>query len=243
MEIIKGLETVDTSLFLKAERLLVINDLHLGYEEAMHAKGVLVPKFQLEEIIARMRNIFNMIENQNIKINKIVINGDLKHEFGKVLRQEWNDVLKFIDFCLLHCNEVVIVQGNHDSIIKPIAEKREVKVVSELRIGKKGEIIIIHGDEIADTEAKTIIIGHEHPAITIREGSKYEKFKCFLVGKFKKQKVIVVPSFNPLLEGTDVLDGQMLSPYLGNIDDFTVYVIGEKETYDFGKVKKIKKMN
>ena len=56
-------------------------------------------------------------------------------------------------------------------------------------------------------------------------------------GKFKDKTVIVVPSFNPLLEGTDVLQGRMLSPYLKKVDDFNVFVVNKGEAFGFGLVK------
>lgn len=233
MDISKGIKIVDTALWLEAEKVLVINDLHIGYEESLHRKGVLVPRSQLEQIITKLKIIF-----QKTKPAKIIINGDLKHEFGKVLRQEWREVLHFLDFVLANVPEVIIIKGNHDPIIKPIADKRGVVVVSEYMIG---ETLVVHGDGLVETKAKRIIIGHEHPAITIREGSKWEKYKCFLKGTWrsngKKKELIAVPSFNPLLEGTDVLKEQLLSPFLENIANFEVYVMGEKEAYFFGKIK------
>ncbi len=233
MEISKGLEIVHTALWLKTEKTLIVNDLHIGYEEVLHRKGILVPKFQLLEIIKQMEEIF-----RNVKPKKVIINGDLKHEFGTVLRQEWKEVLQFLDFLLWNVPEVIVIQGNHDPIIKPIAEKRSVNVVKEYVVG---ETIIVHGDKTVETKAKRIIIGHEHPAVTIREGSKWEKYKCFLKGKWKGKEIIAVPSFNPLLEGTDVLKEEVLSPFLKNIKNFEVYVVSKWEIFRFGKVKEIPK--
>ena len=153
-------------------------------------------------------------------------------------------------------SEVIIIKGNHDSVIKPITNKKEVVVVDKLKFG---ETLIVHGDALVETNAKRIVIYYEHPAITIREGSKWEKYKCFLKGKWhqkaslsgtsgkgklfqkKSKELIAVPSFNPLLEGTDVLKEELLSPFLKNknIKNFEVYVVGEKETFRFGRVKDI----
>ena len=231
MKLAKGIEFVDTALWFTAEKVLVINDLHIGYEESLHRKGVLVPRFQLEQIINKLKLIL-----QKTKPAKIIINGDLKHEFGKVLRQEWKEVLHFLDFVLANVPEVIIIKGNHDPIIKPIADKRGVVVVGEYQVG---DTLIVHGDELVETNAKRIVIGHEHPAITIREGSKWEKYKCFLKGTWKDKELIAVPSFNPLLEGTDVLKEQLLSPFLEDIRNFEAYVVGEKGVYYFGKIKDI----
>ncbi len=233
MQISTGIEIINTALWLSREKTLIINDLHLGYEEALHRKGVLVPKFQLQEILKEMESIFRKIEPE-----RIIINGDLKHEFGTVLRQEWSEVLRFLDFCLQHCTEIVIIRGNHDPVITPIANKRGIKVLQKYEIGNT---IIVHGDQLIETKAQRIIIGHEHPAITIREGSKREKYKCFLKGKWKGKELIAVPSFNPLLEGTDILKEELLSPFLGHIQNFAVYIVSKGEVFEFGKVKNIPK--
>lgn len=251
MNISKGIRIVDTALWFETEKVLIINDLHIGYEEALHRKGILVPRFQLEQIMNKLKAIL-----EKTKPAKVIINGDLKHEFGKVLHQEWREVLEFLDLLLRNVSEVIIIKGNHDPIIKPIADKKGMVVVDEYKIG---DTLIVHGDELVETNANRIVIGHEHPAITIREGSKWEKYKCFLKGTWKQKRtgpggkeskgkkrrntekeLIAVPSFNPLLEGTDVLKEQLLSPFLKDIGKFEVYVVGEKEVFFFGKVKELK---
>lgn len=235
MEVSPGIEIINTALWIKEYKTLIINDLHLGYEEALQRKGVLVPKFQLQEIIARLTRIF-----QSVAPEKIIINGDLKHEFGRILHQEWAEVLQLLDFLLRHCAEIIVIRGNHDPVVKPIVEKRRTTMTTEYRLG---ETLIVHGDELVKTDAERIIIGHEHPAITIREGSKVEKYKCFLKGKWEGKELIAVPSFNPLLEGTDVLKEKLLSPFLTNIESFTVYIVHEGEVFSFGKIKEVRKKN
>ncbi|MBS3116071.1 metallophosphoesterase [Candidatus Woesearchaeota archaeon] len=234
MEISPGIEIIGTALWLKKEQILVINDLHLGYEEALHRKGILVPKFQLQEMIAQATAI-----TKKTSPLLIILNGDLKHEFGSILKQEWKEVLQFLHFLSQQCTEIIIIQGNHDPIIKPLAEKRKIKVVKEYGIG---DIILVHGDKLVETKAKTLIIGHEHPAITIRRGGKWEKYKCFLKGKWKRKEIIAVPSFNPLLEGTDILKEEVLSPFLEEIMNFEVFVVGKEEIFSFGKVKDVKRI-
>ena len=234
MEISKEIEIIETSLWLKKEKILIINDLHIGYEEALHKKGILVPKFQIKEIINRMETILN-----EVTPNIIIINGDLKHEFGRVLNQEWKEVLQFLDFLSLKCPEIIIIKGNHDPIIKTIADRRNIKIVTKYQTD---DILIVHGDQLVETSAKRIIIGHEHPAITLREQGKREKFKCFLKGKWNRKELIAVPSFNPLLEGTDILKEQVLSPYLDKLSSFKVYIVDNGNIFPFGKVKDIQKI-
>ncbi len=231
MEISKGIEIRDCCLWLKKEKILILNDLHLGYEEALHRRGILVPKFQLQEILFQLEKIL-----QEVTPKIVIINGDLKHEFGTVLRQEWNDVLVFLDFLLKRTFNIIIIRGNHDPTLKYIAEKRALTIATEYRCG---DTLIVHGDELVTTDAKRIIIGHEHPAVTLREGSKWEKYKCFLKGTWKRKELIAVPSFNPLLEGTDILKEELLSPFLNNIKNFHIYITNKGEVYEFRTVKEL----
>lgn len=223
---------IDLALWLKKEKILIISDLHLGYEEYLQQKGFLLPRFQAKEIINQLDAVLHKLE---IPPEKIVINGDLKHEFGRVLKQEWNEVIQLIDFLLQNCQQLILVKGNHDIILGLIAEKRRVKIVKDYQIN---DLLIIHGDKLPEKiTAKTIIIGHEHPAITLKEKSKIEKYKCFLIGQWKKKQLIVMPSFNPLIEGTDILKEKLLSSFLEDISQFEVFVIGKSEIFSFGKVK------
>ena len=141
MKILPNIEIVDLALCFDAT--LVIADVHIGYEEALNKQGVLVPRLQFEEMVKRMESIFSVLKDK--KIERIVVNGDLKHEFGTISEQEWRNTLKFIDLLAKHCNEIVLIKGNHDTILGPIARKRNVKVMDyfivepamETKINKK----------------------------------------------------------------------------------------------------------
>lgn len=231
MGISPGIDIIGLSLWFIKEKTLVVGDFHLGYEEYLHHKGILLPKLQAKQIHQQLQEIL-----KKVKPRTIIINGDLKHEFGRVLRQEWKEVLILIDFLLRNCPELVLIRGNHDMILGPIAEKRNIKVVQEYQIGNT---LIIHGDKLIEPtkEIKRIIIGHEHPALNLKDQSKVERFKCFLKGTWRKKELIVMPSFNPLVEGTDIVKEQLLSPFLDKIDDFEVWISHRDEVLNFGKVK------
>lgn len=219
------------SLWFRKDKTLILSDFHLGYEEYLHQKGVLVPKYQAQEIIKELEKILKKVQPKTI-----IINGDLKHEFGTVLRQEWKEVLQIIDFLQKKCQELVLIRGNHDTILEPIAEKRGIKIVKEYHISN---ILIVHGDKLVETKAKRIIIGHEHPALSLKDKSKTEKFKCFLKGKWNKKELIVMPSFNPLLEGTDIIKERLLSPFLTDISNFEVLIVHQENVLNFGKVRNL----
>ena len=265
MNALPQIQIIDLALY--CDSTIIIADIHIGYEEALNKQGVLVPRLQFEEIVKRME----IILGKTGKVERIVINGDLKHEFGTISEQEWRNTLKFLDLLAKHCNEIILVKGNHDTVLGPIARKRNIKVVDYYvfkadidkrnsdttititginnKINKfikhrRNKILVAHGDKIPPNDAfldvSTIIIGHEHPAVSLKDGARVESFKCFLKGKYRGKNLIVQPSFNTMTEGTNVLRDNILSPFLKqNLDNFDVYVVEDK-VYEFGKLEKLR---
>ena len=228
MEISKNIEII--GLGLKFKDNLIIGDLQIGYEESLNKQGLMIPRFQLEEIMKELEKIFS-----KHKFKRIILNGDVKHEFGRISDQEWTDTLKIIDYLQRH-GEVILIKGNHDTILDPIAKRRNLKVVEHY---KEEDVTVLHGHKIIPDLSKRIIIGHEHPAISFKERPG-EKFKCFLKGEYGNSTLIVMPSLNMLTVGTDITQNNLLSPFLeGNLDNFEIYVIEEDKTYDFGKLKNL----
>ena len=230
----EGIEIIDLFLYLTEFDALVIGDAHLGYEESLTRQGVMIPKFQFEEIIKRTKEVL-----EEVKPEIIIVVGDLKHEFGRISQEEWRDTLEFIDL-LKEYGEVILIEGNHDKILKPIADKRDLEVEDHYILG---DYYFCHGHKLPKDldyqNASTIIMGHEHPALGLRDGERVEVYKCFLKGKYKDKEVIVLPSLSSLPEGTDIMREQVMSPFLKDVKNFQALVVEEK-VYDFGKIKDLK---
>jgi uncharacterized protein len=232
MEILKGIEIKGKALWIKKDRILIFGDFHLGYEDALINSGTLIPKSMFSEI---KKEVLELLE---LKPRLVVINGDLKHEFSRISDQEWKDSLELIDL-IREKSQLIIIKGNHDKILDKIAEKRGIKTKNYFILDK---IAILHGDElileVLDKKIKILIIGHDHPAFFLSDSVKQEKYKCFLLGKYKDKKLIVMPSFFNLVEGSDVKEEKMFSPFLKNKKDCEVFVLGDK-VYKFGKLKNL----
>ena len=232
MNLTKEIEIVDLALLIN-KNTLVISDIHLGYEEALIHQGYLIPRHQYKDILERLNNIL-----KKTKPKTIIINGDLKHQFGSILNQEYKDSINFLSY-LINKYKVILIKGNHDKILNIIAEKVNLK--TQL-FYNKGNIYIFHGDFIPKdlffANSKIIIIGHDHPAISLEKNKRFEKYKCFIKGKYKNKLLIVQPSFNTLTIGTNILKEKMQNPLIKNIKDFEIIIIEDK-AYKFGKVKNL----
>ena len=229
MNILPNIEIKGLSLFID-NKVLVIADLHIGVEEKMQKQGILIPLFQFNDLYKQIKELLKL------KPEVIIINGDLKQEFGKISDQEWRDTLKILDLLTSNCKKVILVKGNHDTILGPIAKKRNVEILDKYRYK---DILFIHGNKKIETDAKTIIIGHIHPSVGLKEGRRIERYKCFMKGKYNDKNLIVLPAFSKLREGIDILNQEFISPYIQEINDFEIFVVGDK-IYNFGKAKDIK---
>ncbi len=233
-EILPGIRPVGLGLFIEKERILVIADLHLGYEEMLNAQGVFIPRINSGEIKKKLGEMLSELP----ELKRIVIAGDLKHEFGRISKQEWREVIEMAQFLARKCREVVLLRGNHDTILGPLAKWEKLKIRDDLYI-TSSSMLVLHGHEFKENanfrKAKTLVIAHEHPALSLREGIRSELYKCFLKGKFGGKNLIVLPSLNSISTGTNVLREKLLSPFLKEADlhNFECWLV-EDRAYYFG---------
>ncbi len=240
---IYGARIID--LALQVDENLIIADLHLGYENALINEGILIPKFQYRKITNRLEKIFQAA-NSYCHVKRIVINGDLKHEFGRSSRQEYEETTELINFLKNYACEIVLIRGNHDNFVRTIAENSNVKFCENFVVKN---FFILHGDKIPKNfdnlaKNKVVVIAHEHPCVGLRTSERTEKMKCFLKGNFEGKNLIVIPAFNFITEGTDVLQGNLLSPFLkNNIENFEVIGVENFEVFYFGTVRDLLNLN
>ena len=225
----------------KGKKIIVIGDLHFGFEESLNKAGVFVSRKMFEEMIEELDRVFAKIGG----VDEVVLLGDVKHEFGEIMRQEWKDTIDLFEYLegkMKKEGKITIVKGNHDAILEPIAnEGKKVELRDYYCVG---ETCFLHGhrdfEEIHNKEFKVWVMGHVHPAVKISDGVKIEKYKCFLTGKFEGKKIIIVPSFLDYSEGTDPRENFVELPWKIDLERFDVKIIGENlEVLDFGKLEEI----
>ena len=110
MELVKGVEAYDLALYLPKHKTVVFSDLHMGFEESLQSQGVLVPRTHYKDLVDRYEQIFAELQKKKKKVDRIVITGDLKHEFGRIARQEWRDAMRIIDYLLRKAKKVILLK-------------------------------------------------------------------------------------------------------------------------------------
>lgn len=235
---------INKALFLKEKGILVIGDLHIGYEHQIIQSGILTPINQIKEIIKELEKIFNKINKKSFPLKKIIFLGDIKHAFNYEPEEKFR-FKEVYDFLKKHFKEkdIIFIRGNHDTIDYSFDNKLKDYYITE-------SIAFIHGHKdfekiYKNKEIKTIIMGHIHPSVVLRDKdtSKKEKYKCFLTGKFKNKQIIILPSF------LNISIGQPVNEYNKSYKDyfsiiprkslmkFKVHAISKDKVYDFGKVE------
>ena len=185
------------AIWLAESKTLLVADLHLGYSWAQRRRGELGPlaDFQTRDKLLAVCD--------ELEPGRIVFVGDLVHAPRpcEPERAYIEETLR----TLAQRAEIVAVRGNHDR-----AFAREFGhlplVTTEAWCSGEG-LTAIHGDrlsQVAIPEEGTLVMGHLHPGLGIREASGAgHRLPVFLVSK----RCVVMPAFSPFARGYDVAAG------------------------------------
>lgn len=228
----------DSALFLPASKTLVISDLQLGMENQLRDAGQNIWYEQAERMIRLVEQVL-----VQTGATRLVINGDLKHEFGRINEQERRDIFRILSL-FKNRVEIILVRGNHDTLTSPLAKELGLSLVD---FHAQEGFLMVHGHTLPDptllSSSHTVIIGHMHPAIRLSDGVRSERYKCFLVGKYLQKRLIVLPSLSTVVEGSDVLSVAPNTPLLTShsLESCEVYVLAD-EVRRFGTLKSLSHM-
>jgi len=241
-----GVELIDLALFVRSQRTLAIADIHLGYEETLRREGTLLPRGHFGKLTARLEEIMSRLGvSTRDPLKHLIINGDLTHPFDYLPSGERSELRALLKLLEGISDEIVILEGNHD---RSLSSRLLSEAYGQVQISDSyelAEVLFFHGDrepEALPSGVKTLAIGHEHPAVGLRDRvtGRVELFKCFLVGEYRGRRLIVQPSFNPLVEGSDLTRERCLSPLLSeeSLGKFEVYPVSDRgEVYRFGRLE------
>jgi DNA ligase-associated metallophosphoesterase len=168
------------ALFHERERWLAIADLHFGYELSQRAAGWLVPFWGMDSITERLLALLG-----DYGPNRLIILGDLVHD--RIAAGEARALLERVrDVC-----ELIVIAGNHD--------RQLTGAIELLDSWQTDEFHFHHGHcAVADT-GRIQIIGHHHPAGTVRDGAGLHlKLPAFV----QQRRCWIMPAFSPWASGT-----------------------------------------
>jgi len=161
----------EPALLLKTRkgRVLVVSDLHLGFEKNLASKGINLPT-QSTRILHSLCKVI-----KRVRADKIIIVGDIKHGVAKILPYEWIDIPQFFEQLLKEVKEILLIPGNHDAGLASLVPP-EVNIAPSrgLLIEDKRKIYLMHGHTWPSVEAfnsDIIIMGHQHLTLDLTDDS------------------------------------------------------------------------
>lgn len=220
-EILPGVRVFsDRCLIMEEGRVMVIGDLHLGYERALEEEGFYLPRINTETIRGALNRAICRHEPSTV-----ILLGDIKHDFRRTRYEAREEILSLIRM-LRAAAEVVVVKGNHDNFIQNVLSEEGILAVDHV---DAGGFRLEHGH--TDSGRRPVIIGHEHPSVRIKDPlSGGIKMACFL--HLKEDGIIVLPPFSLLSSGTDLVSSDpesFMSPACRNADTDSAEVYGVSE--------------
>ncbi|MGD1834432.1 MAG: metallophosphoesterase [Nitrososphaeraceae archaeon] len=195
------LQYLDNKYDSNTRSLVIISDLHIGFEFDLHKKNILLDSTRLIDDI--LTEIYS-ISNKN-HVDGIVILGDLKSSIYNINKIEWDLIPNFLS-TLAKDFDVFLVPGNHDGNISLLAPDSIIMAnTSGLVID---DTLLIHGHTMPysiQESINRIIIGHVHP-IFLHSSSILHGERIWIHLKIKREflkphksgiiDLIIIPTFN-----------------------------------------------
>jgi putative SbcD/Mre11-related phosphoesterase len=149
---------------VQQKRIIVLADLHIGWEMAVSGKGIHIPT-QTPKLLGRLKDLI-----LRYKPEELLILGDVKHTIATAEASEWHDVPDFFNEARKLVHTISVVRGNHDGNLEPLLpESIELLPATGTILGKVG---FFHGHQWPSMDVltcKAIVMGHVHPVVSLRD--------------------------------------------------------------------------
>ena len=229
----------ENSLYIKNLETLVIADLHIGLEYELNEMGIQIPLYEEKILKNRLEKIF-----KKFKPKITVLNGDILHSFSSLHFKIKNEFKNIINYISKFSKKLIFLKGSHDTFLEKLVIPEDFKG----NFYNLNDILFTHGNQnfelnkIKNKNIHYIILGHEHPCVELN----MEKFHCFLYyeDKIKKLNYLILPAFNPLIEGVILNDQVFISPIIEYLSPnlFIPIITYEEELLIFPSINKIKEL-
>ncbi len=147
------------------ERVLVIADLHLGWEVTLARQGIHIPS-QVPRLLEKLRKIL-----EDTRPQQLVLLGDVKHAVAKVELEEWKYVPEFFEKLVELIQNVQVVPGNHDGNLEPLTPP-VVKIGHSSGVALWNSVGLFHGHAWPSPTllgCHYLVMGHLHPVVVFKD--------------------------------------------------------------------------
>lgn len=146
------------------QRILVVADLHIGWEIALTERGIHVPSQtpRTKEKLLKLVDLY--------KPTSFLFLGDVKHTIARAELGEWQDIPDLFEALSQKVSDIKVILGNHDGNLEPLLPS-SVQIVGSTGIALL-DVGFFHGNAWPDPEilkCRSLVIGHVHPTVTFRD--------------------------------------------------------------------------
>ena len=148
----------------QSKRVLVVADLHIGWEVTLAKRGVHVPS-QMPKILSKMTRLI-----ESCKPTSLFFLGDVKHTVTGVGMEEWRDVPVFFETLGKKVPDIQVIPGNHDGNLEPLLPEF-VKILPTTGVAL-WDVGLFHGHAWPAPEllgCRRLVTGHVHPMVVFRD--------------------------------------------------------------------------
>lgn len=147
-----------------SDRCLLVADLHIGWERLLSQRGVHVP--------SQTPKIKNMLLKviKETKPTQVIFLGDVKDTITKISIEEWKDIPEFFETIQKQVPNLQVILGNHDGNLEPLLPEA-VNIIPPSGTNF-GDVGLFHGHAWPAPdllECRSLITGHFHPTVAIRD--------------------------------------------------------------------------
>jgi len=232
-------------------RVLVAADLHIGIEHQLWLGGASVPS-QTKKMLEAL-----MAEVEEIRPDRLILLGDVKHNLPWTSFQEKSEVPSFLR-SLSEIVEVEVVAGNHDIGLSDLAPP-DVAIHPATGLVLDG-VGYFHGHTWPSPEifeAEEVVASHLHPAVRLadrlgsapperawvrtplsKEGMREEYGR-----DLQSPEMTIVPAYNPLCGGypldSATREDRGPLPRMARLDRARIYLL---DGTDLGRLDRIRSL-
>lgn len=153
----------------EGERVLVIGDLHIGWEVNLAQQGIHVPS-QTHKLLDRLTDVIGKSSP-----TRLLFLGDVKDTVVGAELEEWRDIPEFFEKLVALVPDIQVIQGNHDGNLEPMTPP-QVKILPPSGIALWGKYGLFHGHAWPAPEllgCESLIQGHLHPVVVFTDALGY----------------------------------------------------------------------
>jgi metallophosphoesterase superfamily enzyme len=175
---IDGFETTaERYLWHEATGTAILSDVHLGAEAELRRRGIFMPDVSGKGIRAAWGNLCQRLKAA--ERSQVIIAGDL-FDVPTPDAAAVEVAVELVRALPAGCR-VTLIAGNHDpsrEVLARIFEGLPVEVADSASVGG---YTVIHGHEArhAGDAAGGLIVGHQHPAVMVRNRVQAAKMICY----------------------------------------------------------------